>query len=141
MQQITHIGKRRFSMYPLVKYLHISMAILTILGFVLRGLWMLTDSDKLELRIVRVAPHIIDTVFLLSGIALIVILQLPVFQQPWLLVKFAALLAYIVLGTIALRRGQSKQARTTAFVFALIVFAYIVGVALTKSVASWTAMI
>jgi len=117
------------------------MAILTILGFVLRGLWMLTGSDKLELRIVRVAPHIIDTIFLLSGIALIVILQLPVFQQPWLLAKFAALLAYIVLGAIALRRGRSKQLRATAFIIALMVFAYIVSVALTKSVASWTAVI
>lgn len=102
---------------------------------------MLTDADQLRLRVVRVAPHVIDTVFLLSGIALIVILQLPVLQQPWLLAKFAALLAYIVLGAIALRHGRSRRSRILAFVSALVVFAYIVGIALTKSVLSWAALV
>lgn len=115
------------------------MAILTLSGFVLRGIWMLTGSDKLEARVVRIAPHIVDTVFLLTGIALIAILQLPVFEQPWLLAKLAALLVYIVLGAVALHRGRSKPVRTTAFTFAILTFAYIVGVALTKSTLSWAA--
>jgi uncharacterized membrane protein SirB2 len=128
-------------MYLLLKYVHVSMAILTISGFVLRGFWMLSGSDKLDLRVVRIAPHIIDTLFLLSGIALIVILQLPVLQQPWLIAKIAALIAYIVLGAIALRRGRSKKVRTTAFGLALIAFFYIAGVALGKSTASWAALL
>ena len=102
---------------------------------------MFTGSSKLQLRAVRILPHIVDTVFLLSGIALIVTLNLAVLSQDWLLMKFVALVAYIVLGAIALGRGKTMQSRTTAFVLALATFAYIAGVALSKSTASWFAIL
>ena len=124
-------------MYSTLKLIHISTAILTISGFILRGTWMMSGSPNLERRIVRITPHIIDTIFLLSGIALILTLNLPVLNQPWLLMKFAALLVYILLGTIALRRGKTRQTRITAFLLALATFAYIAGVAMSKSLGSW----
>jgi len=127
-------------LYWITKSLHMITAIATILGFVLRGYWMMTESDRLQLRITRIAPHIIDTIFLLSGIALVFMLHLNAFTQPWLLAKFAGLIAYIVLGTIALKRGATRQIRVVAFVAALAVFGYIVGVATTKSPASWLAL-
>ena len=127
-------------MYESLKLIHIGTAILTILGFTLRGYWTFTDSPKLQQKVVKIAPHFIDTVFLISGIALIVTLNLPVLSQQWLLTKFVALVLYIVLGTIALGRGKTMRARTTAFILALATFAYIVGVALSKSTASWIAI-
>ena len=112
-------------------------AIVTISGFVLRGYWMMIQSDKLQLKITRIVPHVVDTLFLLSGIALVSVLQLNVFSQPWLLAKFAGLIGYIVLGMFAIKRAPNLQIRVIAFVGALSLFAYIVGVALTKSPASW----
>jgi len=126
-------------MYFTLKMIHISAAILTISGFALRGFWMLIDSPNLERRVVRIAPHIIDTVFLLSGIGLIWTLKLPVLNQPWLLTKFVALIVYILLGTIALKRGKTRRARLMTFVLALVTFAYIAGVAMSKSLGSWLA--
>ncbi len=128
-------------MYETLKLIHIGTAILTISGFTLRSYWMFTGSSKLQLRAVRILPHIVDTVFLLSGIALIVTLKLPVLSQNWLLVKFVALVAYVVFGAIALGRGKTMRSRTTAFVLALVTFAYIAGVALSKSTASWFALL
>jgi uncharacterized membrane protein SirB2 len=124
-------------LYWLMKSLHMITAIATISGFMLRGYWMMTASDRLQLPITRIAPHIIDTIFLLSGVALVFMLHLNAFTQPWLLAKFAGLIVYIVLGTIALKRGATRQIRVVAFVAALAVFGYIVGVATTKSPASW----
>lgn len=124
-------------MYTTLKLVHMTAATLTILGFVLRGFWMLSDSEKLQHPLVRVLPHIIDTVFLLAGIGLIMTLHLPVLLPGWLQIKIAALLAYILLGTIALKRGKTKRIRAIAFVLALLTFAYVVGVALSKSAASW----
>jgi uncharacterized membrane protein SirB2 len=112
-------------------------AIATISGFVLRGYWMMVQSDKLNLKVVRIAPHVVDTLFLLSGIALVSILQLNALSEPWLLAKFAGLIGYIVLGTFAIKRGPTLQIRVIAFVGSLSLFAYIVGVALTKSPMSW----
>jgi len=128
-------------MYSILKLIHVSVAILTISGFVLRGFWMLVESPLLEQRIVRIAPHIIDTVFLFSGIGLVWTLNLPVLDHPWLLAKLAALVVYILLGTIALRHGKSLQIRVSAFVSALATFAYITGVAVSKSTGSWLALL
>jgi uncharacterized membrane protein SirB2 len=126
-----------FLTYILIKSLHMITAIATISGFVLRGYWMMIHSDKLTLKVTRIAPHVIDTVFLLSGIVLVSILQLNVLAEPWLLAKFAGLIGYIVMGAFAIKRGPTLQIRVIAFVGALSLFAYIVGVALTKSPASW----
>ena len=127
-------------LYLTLKYLHTIAAIATILGFVLRGYWMLIESDKLGHPVTRIAPHIVDTVFLLAGVAMIWMLHLNPLNQPWLLAKFAGLFAYVLLGTIAIKRGPTKQVRTIAFVGAVSVFAYIAGVALSKSPLSWLAL-
>ena len=125
--------------YLLIKNLHTLAAIVTITGFILRGYWMMTGSNKLQYRVTRIAPHVVDTVFLLSGIAMLVMLSLNPLAQSWLLAKFAGLVLYILLGTVAIRRGSTLQIRTVAFAAALSVFAYIIGVALSKSPASWLA--
>ncbi|MCP5093792.1 MAG: SirB2 family protein [Gammaproteobacteria bacterium] len=125
--------------YILIKHLHLVFAGLTITGFVVRGYWMMTGSDKLQRPVTRILPHIADTVFLLSGIAMLVLLSLNPLSQSWLLAKLTGLVLYILFGTIAIRRGPSREIRIVAFVAALSVFAYVVGVALAKSPASWLA--
>lgn len=124
-----------------LKHAHLALALVSISGFVLRGAWMMTGSARLDHKAVRIVPHVVDTLFLLSGIALVVQLSLPVMQSPWLLAKFAGLVAYIVLGAIALRRGATLPVRQIAFVGALAAFAYIVGAAVSKSPASWMAIL
>ena len=124
-------------LYLILKYVHMLAAVTTILGFVLRGYWMLIESEKLQHPVTRVAPHIIDTVFLLAGVGLIWLLRLQPLQQPWLLAKFTGLIVYVLLGAVAIRRGPTKRIRTMALAGAVAVFAYIVGVALTRSPLSW----
>ena len=128
-------------MYLPLKYAHLALAAVSISGFLLRGFWMMAGSSLTGHRIVRTAPHVVDTLFLLSGIALVMRLALPVMQSPWLLAKFVGLLIYIILGTIALRRGPTMPVRQVAFVGALSAFAYIVGAAVSKSPASWLALL
>ena len=126
-------------MYLLLKTTHTLLAFLTMSGFLLRGYWMATESDMLSRKLVRIAPHVLDTLFLLTGIALVYVLSLPVMQSTWLLAKFAGLIAYIVLGAVALRRGPTLQVRLVAFVGAIAAFAYVTGAAIAKSPASWLA--
>ncbi|MDD5324031.1 MAG: SirB2 family protein [Polaromonas sp.] len=118
--------------YLAIKYIHITSVVLSGSFFLLRGLWMLRESDLLRRRWVKVLPHIIDT--LLLGSALIMVFwsrQYP-FVQPWLTAKVLALLVYIVLGSVALKRGRTRAVRRWAFAAALATFAYIVAVALTR---------
>lgn len=118
--------------YLAIKYLHVTSVVLSGSFFLLRGLWMLRESDMLQRRWVKVLPHIIDT--LLLGSALVMVFrsgQYP-FVQPWLTAKVLALMAYIVIGSVALKRGKTRAVRRWAFAAALATFAYIVAVALTR---------
>ena len=128
-------------MYLLLKYSHLALALVSVSGFAIRGYWMLTSSPRLAARLTRIAPHIVDTLFFLSGVALVLHLELPVMASVWLLAKLVAIVVYIVFGAIALRRGPTLQVRMVAFVIALAAFAYIVGAALSKSPASWLAFL
>lgn len=126
-------------MYLTLKFIHMTCAILTIVGFLLRGYWIMTSSAWSQHRLTKIAPHVIDTLFLASGIAIIFELHLQVMQNSWLLAKLAGLVVYILLGVVAFRLGRTAQIKAIAFVAAVSVYAYIVGVALNKSVASWLA--
>lgn len=101
--------------------------------FLLRGGWMLADSSKLQAKWTRILPHLIDTALLASALALVLWSRQYPIQQSWLTAKLMALLAYIVLGAIALKRGRNKRVRVAALAGALLTFAYIVSVAVTKN--------
>ena len=126
--------------YLVLKTVHVLAATLTISGFLLRGYWMLVESDKLRLRATRIVPHVVDTVFLLAGVAMVWTLQVNPFAQAWLVAKFTGLIAYILLGTLAIKRGKTLQIRLIALVGAVSVFAYIAGVAFARSPFSWIAV-
>lgn len=124
-------------MYQTIKLLHVATALLTIASFLVRGFWMMSGSRLLDHKLTRVLPHIIDTLFLVSGIYLVVRIGGGVVTEAWMLAKILGLVAYIVLAVIALRRGRTAAIRITAFVAALAVFAYTYGVAVAASPASW----
>jgi uncharacterized membrane protein SirB2 len=115
--------------YAIVKQLHLLTVFLSWGLFFVRGLWMIGDSPRLGARWVRVAPHVNDTALLLAA------LYLASFHgaQPWILAKVAALVAYILIGMVALRRGPTKPVRIAAWMVAQLVFVYIVAVAVTKN--------
>lgn len=119
--------------YLAVKHLHVACVILSGLGFGLRGIWMMIGSPMLQARWARVVPHIVDTVLLGSAIALVVMSGQYPFVNGWLTAKVLGLLAYILCGTMALKRARTKEARMVFFVLAVLSFTYIVGVALTKN--------
>jgi uncharacterized membrane protein SirB2 len=118
--------------YLAIKYCHIACALLSGGFFVLRGCWMIAGSALLRRRWVRTAPHALDTLLLSSALTMAIWSGQYPFVDGWLTAKIVALLLYIVLGSIALKRGKTRASRLAAFAGALAVFSYIVSVALTK---------
>jgi uncharacterized membrane protein SirB2 len=123
--------------YVILKYTHVAAVVASFTLFFVRGLWMMTAPEKLAVRWVRVVPHVIDTVLLVSAIALAAITAQYPFVQPWLTAKVLALLLYIILGTVAIRRGRTWRVRVVAWILALLVFGYIVAVARTRDQFPW----
>jgi uncharacterized membrane protein SirB2 len=130
-----------YAVYATLKMLHVGSAALSLGLFVVRGIWMMRSPVLLERRWVKIVPHAIDTVLLASAIALSVLVRSYPGADDWLTAKVAGLLLYIVLGSIALKRGRTRAQRIAAFLAAIAVFAYIVSVAVTKSAAGPLALL
>jgi uncharacterized membrane protein SirB2 len=120
-----------------IKHLHVLLAVISILGFMLRGVWMMSGSGLLERRLVRVLPHVVDTLLLITALLLAVMIAQYPFVAGWVTAKVLGLVVYIVLGVVALRRGRTKGIRIAAFFGAIVVFAWIMSVAFSKNPAGF----
>ena len=117
-------------MYDEIKNAHMLFAIISGVLFFLRGVWMLKNSPSLDKKWVKILPHINDTLLLSFAVALMMMSQQYPFVHHWLTAKIIALILYIVVGTVAIKRGKTKSIRVVSFVIALLLYGYIVGVAI-----------
>ena len=118
--------------YALLKTIHQAAVVISFAGFLVRGVGMLNDAAWLRHRAVKTLPHVVDTILIVSAVWLAWILRLTPANAPWIGAKIIGLLVYIAVGTIALRFGRTKGVRASAWIGAMLVFGYIVSVALTK---------
>lgn len=119
--------------YPQIKFVHVAAVILSGSLFTLRGLMMLAQSGYTNHIALRVASWIIDTTLLTAALILIASLHQYPFVQGWLTVKVLLLIVYIVLGTYALKRGKTRKVQVTCYISALLVYAFIVSVAIAHN--------
>jgi uncharacterized membrane protein SirB2 len=119
--------------YLLLKHFHMTCAALSGGFFLVRGQWMLAGSPLLQRRWVKTLPHIVDSLLLASAVGLALWSRQYPGQMPWLTAKIVALVAYILLGSVALKYGRTKTVRAAAYAGALATFGYIVAVAVTKN--------
>jgi uncharacterized membrane protein SirB2 len=115
--------------YLALRNVHIACAILTITLFVLRGALMLANSPWQQNVVLRYLPHAVDTVLLTTALMLTSVIHQYPFAAGWLTTKVVLLVLYIVLGSIALKRGRTKQVRVAALIAALATAGYLVSVA------------
>jgi uncharacterized membrane protein SirB2 len=120
--------------YTILKHLHVTAAVVSLVFFVVRAYWSVMRSPKLQARFVRIAPHAVDTILLLSGLSLAFTIG---FHQTWILAKIIGVVLYIAVGFVAIRKGKTATTRALAAVVAVLIFFYIIGVALTHNPLSW----
>lgn len=119
--------------FPLLKSIHLTTVVITGSLFILRFVWMSQGTLHSRGHWVDTVPHVNDTLLFISGLMTAsVIGELPL-QAPWLTTKLFILLAYIVLGSIALKRGSSTKIRLWAGYAAILCYLTIVAIALTRS--------
>jgi uncharacterized membrane protein SirB2 len=115
--------------YLALRHVHIACAIVSVALFVLRGGLMIAESRWLQILPLRVLPHIIDTVLLTTALMLTTVVHQYPFVQGWLTVKVVLLVVYILLGSIAIKRGRTRPIRIAAFVAALATVGFLFTVA------------
>ncbi len=119
--------------YQTLKLVHQSAVALSLAGFFARGAGGLLGASWTRSRVARTLPHVVDTVLLVSAIALAWTLRLSPHAHPWLAAKIVGLLVYIALGMVALNPARPRSVRLAAWVAALACFGHIVAMAVLKT--------
>lgn len=118
--------------YQLLINLHISTALISLLLFLLRGVRVLRYGQRNRPRWMKWLPHVNDTILFILGIVLMLTIQQYPLVDAWLTAKLTALIVYILLGMVVMKWARQRRSRFVAWLGALVVFAYMVGVAITK---------
>ena len=116
-------------MYLTLKTLHLTLIALSFTIFFIRGAMMLMKNPHFRHKIFRIVPPLVDTLLLVSGIILMVMIEQYPTTQAWLAVKLSALLIYIILGVIALNRVNNMRVQAVSFVAALATIYFMYSVA------------
>jgi len=115
-------------------HLHGLAAVLSLTGFVIRGIWMFAGSPMLKKKWVKITPHVVDTVLLVSALVAAWLLFWGNGVHPnFLTVKIVGLIVYIGLGLMALRFGKTRGMRASAWVLAILVFLYVAAVGVANT--------
>ncbi|MBI2379338.1 MAG: SirB2 family protein [Gammaproteobacteria bacterium] len=120
-------------LYLALKHVHVGCVVISISLFVLRYLGQVLGLSFVRGRLMRTLPHAIDSILLLAALGLAALLHQYPFVHTWLTAKVLALIAYIGLGSVALKRGRNAGTRFLAFLLALATVGYILSVARTHS--------
>ena len=117
--------------YEDIKWLHIACVALSGSLFVSRGFLMMGNSVHANNKVLARSSYVIDSALLTAAILLTVIIHQYPLRQAWLTVKVALLVIYIFLGIWALRRGKTRRQRIACFIAAVLVYGFIISVAVT----------
>lgn len=112
-------------------------AMISISFFIVRAVWSVRESALLQQKWVKITPHIVDTLLLACAIYLASFWPL---STVWIWAKVVALVAYIGVGTFAIKRGKTPKTRGIFALVSVAIFVYIVGVAMSHNVLSWLAL-
>src|SRR3546814_1651889 len=104
--------------YAQIKLVHIVAVLLSGGLFTLRGIAVLAGQRWPLAPPLRYLSYSIDTTLLTAALMLLTILPASMFANGWLTLKLVLLVVYVVLGTLALKRGKTRRVRAISFVAA-----------------------
>lgn len=115
----------------MIKSVHIFLVLFSLFSFVSRVILSEVKPEILQKKWLKIAPHVLDTLLIASGIVLIFKGHWLSIQHDWLVGKLLMLVFYIGFGVLAMHSLGKK--RWMAFSAAILCFAYIMVVAISKN--------
>ncbi|MDY0137859.1 MAG: SirB2 family protein [Thiomicrospira sp.] len=119
-------------MYLSLLVLHKITVLLSIVGFFARGVGHIFNQAWINKKPVKILPHVIDTLLLVSAFSLVAVSAFS-FTDGWIVAKILGLIAYIGLGLMAFRFAKTRTQKALYWLLALMVVFYIVAVAVHKT--------
>ena len=93
----------------MLKHLHLLLVALVFISFLSRVILAEWNPQQLQNKWLKIGPHVIDSLLLLSGIALIVQGNWLAGDYDWLVVKITLVIIYIGLGMLAMRKQHLSR--------------------------------
>jgi uncharacterized membrane protein SirB2 len=115
--------------YAQIKLVHLIAVLLSGSLFAVRGIGVLAGQRWPLAAPLRYLSYSVDTTLLTAALMLLTILPAGLFANGWLTLKLVLLVVYVVLGTLALKRGKTLRVRAISFFAALLTYGYMLGVA------------
>ena len=125
--------------YPQIKQFHIFIALLSGSLFAVRGAFALAGARWPRALPVKWLSYAIDTSLLTAAMMLLTILPWAMFANGWLITKILLIVAYVVLGVLAMRPQRTRRDRALYHAAALLAFAAIYGIARAHHPLAWLA--
>ncbi|MBW4934321.1 SirB2 family protein [Marinobacter sp. F4206] len=122
------------SAYLILKHLHVTTALITVILFAVRLLMDLVGRPGWRQTPLRWIPHANDTVLLTAAIGLVIVTPWMPLVHGWLTAKVVLLIGYIFAGVFALKPSLGIPVRVVAAILALVQVAAIFHLALSKPV-------
>lgn len=127
--------------YLPIKSVHVHLALTSVAFFALRGAFAVAGARWPRHVLARYASYGIDTCLLASAAMLLAILKGAAFAHGWLLMKLLLLLAYVVLGILAMRPQRPRPVRIGCYLAALACAAQVYAIARLHSPRGWLNLI
>ena len=115
--------------YIAIKHTHVMFALLSIILFYTRTVSRFMSGKLAKNKLVFISSHVIDTLLLVSAVALLVVASMNPLQQPWLIEKIVLVIAYIGLGFVVAKSTQFKTQviALAAVTVSLLLIGYLAG--------------
>lgn len=111
--------------YIALKHAHLTLIVLSVSFYLIRFSGHLSQAAILQHKAFNVAPHVVNTFLILSGLSLCYIIHQYPISAPWLTEKVIALCAYIFLAVLSIKskRGKAFKILTCIGALSWVVFA------------------
>jgi len=115
----------------MIKLIHLIFIFSSFISFTGRIILSVAKPALLQNKIIKIAPHVIDTILLISGFTLVFQGNWMNGEYGWIISKFILLLGYVIFGVMAMRLSGIN--RWISFVAAITCFIAIFITAITKN--------
>jgi uncharacterized membrane protein SirB2 len=98
-------------MYLMIKHLHLTIIVLTFVFFVINLVLTMKGSDMAKNKFLKITPHILYTLFVVTFIYLTTVIELYPFVNGWASSKLAGFVFYVLSITLALKWAKNNMWR------------------------------
>jgi uncharacterized membrane protein SirB2 len=111
-------------MYIIIKHIHLTIISLTLIFFIINFVLTMKGSDKVNNKLLKIGPHILYTLFIVTFIYLVSVnpLNLYPFVNGWASSKLGGFVFYVLSITFALTWAKSTLWRIMGFISAVFWF-------------------